>query len=82
MTQVADQPVKLCNRGRKEGRQVVRPKVISRKGFKRSFGAVLERLRAGDVSRRQAAKELNIGYASLLRLFKEHAPDLLTLENP
>ena len=28
----------------------------------------LERLRAGDVSRRRVAKELNIGYASLNRL--------------
>jgi hypothetical protein len=41
---------------------------MDRKGFKRRFGAVLERLRLGQVSRCQAAKELNIGYATLKRL--------------
>ena len=65
------------DRARKEGRQIGRPKVTSRRGFQKSFGAILERLRAGDVSRRQAAKELNIGYATLHRLLEEHAPDLL-----
>ena len=32
------------------------------------FLAVLERLRSGETSRRKAAKELNIGYATLKRL--------------
>ena len=66
------------DRARKQGRPIGRPSVTSRKGFEKSYGAVLERLRAGAVSRRQAAKELNIGYATLLRLMEEHAPDLLT----
>jgi len=64
-------------RARKQGRHIGRPKVWDRRGFKKSFGAVLERLRAGDMSRRQAAKELNIGYATLLRLLRARAPDLL-----
>ncbi len=55
-------------RARKEGRQIGRPKVTSRRGFNKSFGAILERLREGTVSRRGAAKELGIGYATLKRL--------------
>ena len=58
------------DRARKQGRPIGRPKVWDRRGFKQRFGAVLERLRAGTMSRRQAAKELNIGYATLLRLLK------------
>jgi len=54
-----------------KGRQPIkigRPKVIDREGFDRSFGAILERLSSEDISRTKAAKELNIGYASLKRL--------------
>ena len=55
-------------RARRQGKRIGRPKVTDRRGFKNRFGAVLERLRAGDISRRKAAKELNIGYATLKRL--------------
>jgi DNA invertase Pin-like site-specific DNA recombinase len=55
-------------RARAQGHQIGRPRVMDRRGFKRRFGAVLERLQNGDVSRRQAAKELDIGYATLKRL--------------
>jgi len=55
-------------RARKQGHKIGRPRVMDRKGFKSRFGAVLERLRRGQVSRRQAAKELGIGYATLKRL--------------
>ncbi len=41
---------------------------MDRHGFKRRFGAVLEQLKQGQVSRSQAAKELGIGYATLKRL--------------
>ena len=41
---------------------------MDRRGFKNCFGAILERLKAGEISRRKAAKELNIGYATLKRL--------------
>ncbi|MFC1873878.1 recombinase family protein [Chloroflexota bacterium] len=59
------------DRARKQGHKIGRPKVIDRPGFKRRFGAVLERLRHGQVSRRQAARELDIGYATLLRLIDD-----------
>ena len=55
-------------RARKEGHPIGRPRVIDRPGFKRRFGDILERLEAGQVSRRQAALELGIGYATLKRL--------------
>ncbi len=56
------------DRARRQGRQIGRPRVMDRKGFKKRFGAILERLNGGSISRRQAAKDLNIGYATLKRL--------------
>ena len=56
------------DRARKQGRRIGRPKVTDRRGFSRRFGDILERLNGGDISRRQAAKELGIGYATLKRL--------------
>ena len=50
------------------GHRIGRPKVTERKGFNKRFGAVLERLSQGQVSRRRAAIELGIGYATLKRL--------------
>ena len=61
------------DRARRQGRRIGRPRVTDRRGFKKSFGAILERLRAGDISRRRAAGELGIGYATLKRLLD--APD-------
>ena len=52
----------------RQGNKIGRPKVTDREGFDRSFGAILERLNSEDISRTRAAKELNIGYASLKRL--------------
>ncbi|MFC2072027.1 recombinase family protein [Chloroflexota bacterium] len=56
------------DRARKQGHKIGRPKVMDRRGLKSRFGAVLERLQKGQVSRRQAAIELDIGYATLVRL--------------
>jgi putative DNA-invertase from lambdoid prophage Rac len=47
-----------------------RPRVTERLGFPARFGAVLERLSEGEISRRRAAKELGIGYATLKRLLE------------
>ena len=55
-------------RARKQGHRIGRPRVTDRRGFNNRFGAILERLRAGSISRRQAARELDIGYATLKRL--------------
>jgi DNA invertase Pin-like site-specific DNA recombinase len=59
-------------RARKQGKKIGRPRVTDRRGFKKRFGAILERLIQGEISRRQAARELNIGYATLKRLLDAH----------
>ena len=61
------------DRSRRQGKQIGRPTVRDRRGFSRRFGAILERLNGGDISRRQAAKELGIGYATLKRLLDSGA---------
>ena len=56
------------DRVRRQGKRIGRPRVSDRRGFDRRFGAILERLADGSFSRRRAAKELGIGYATLKRL--------------
>ena len=56
------------DRARRQGKRIGRPRVTERRGFEKRFGAILERIRSGDISRRKAAKELDIGYATLKRL--------------
>src|SRR5919106_3580477 len=56
------------DRARRQGKKIGRPRVMDRRGFTNRFGAILERLIQGEISRRQAAKELKIGYATLKRL--------------
>ena len=55
-------------RARRQGHRIGRPRVTDKRGFQKRFGAVLERLLAGELSHRQAAQELGIGYATLKRL--------------
>jgi len=55
-------------RARLQGKSIGRPKVTARQGFAEGFAAVLERLDRGVISRRKAADELAIGYATLKRL--------------
>jgi putative DNA-invertase from lambdoid prophage Rac len=55
-------------RARKQGKRIGRPRVTDRKGFRPRLQNVLERISAGSLSRRQAAKELRIGYATLKRI--------------
>lgn len=58
-------------RARRQGKRIGRPKVTDRKGFNKRFNEVLDRLTAGEVSRRKAAKELKIGYATFKRLLDD-----------
>ena len=55
-------------RAARQGKKIGRPKVIDRQGFNNRYKTILERLRQGDISRRAAARELGIGYATLKRL--------------
>jgi len=53
---------------RLQGKPIGRPKVTARQGFADTFAAILEHLDRGVISRRKAAAELSIGYATLKRL--------------
>jgi DNA invertase Pin-like site-specific DNA recombinase len=55
-------------RAKKQGHKAGRPLVNDRPGFNRRFGDILERLDSGSLSRRKAAIELGVGYATLKRL--------------
>ncbi len=63
------------DRARRQGKKIGRPKVTDKRGFKRRFGAVLERLDSGELSRRKAAEELGIGFATLKRLLDERGSE-------
>jgi hypothetical protein len=53
---------------RLQGKRIGRPKVIEQEGFLQRFQMVVSRIGEEGISRRQAARELNIGYATLKRL--------------
>jgi DNA invertase Pin-like site-specific DNA recombinase len=55
-------------RARRQGKRIGRPPVTERPGFKRRYQAALKRIRSGELSKRQAARELKIGSATLKRL--------------
>jgi hypothetical protein len=60
-------------RAREWGKRIGRPKVSEREGFNQRFAEVMAQMRTGRLSRRQAAKELAIGYATLKRLLDSMA---------
>ena len=55
-------------RARSLGKRIGRPKVTQRPEFQERYEAVLARMGPGGLSRRQAARQLDIGYATLKRL--------------
>lgn len=55
-------------RARQQGKHIGRPRVTDRPEFAQRFAAVAERIALGILSKRQRAKELDIGYATLKRL--------------
>ena len=55
-------------RAKRQGKRIGRPKITEKRGFKTHFKLMLQRLSTGAISRRQAARELGIGYATLKRL--------------
>ena len=55
-------------RAAQQGKKIGRPRVTDRRGFHTRYKTILERLSCGEISRRRAAKELDIGYATLKRL--------------
>ena len=53
---------------RQRGKRIGRPRVSERPEFEQRFTAVVERIGPRGISRRQAARELGIGYATLKRM--------------
>jgi len=53
---------------RLQGKRIGRPKVIEQEEFLQRFQVVVSHIGEGGISRRQAARELNIGYVTLKRL--------------
>lgn len=55
-------------RARQQGKHIGRPRIQDREGFSMQLKEVLKRMQSGELSRRKAAIELGIGYATLKRL--------------
>jgi DNA invertase Pin-like site-specific DNA recombinase len=60
-------------RGKREGRHIGRPPVTERHGFAAQWAAVRTELNVGAITRSEAARRLQIGYASLLRLIERES---------
>ncbi len=58
-------------RARQQGQRLGRPRVNERPEFEQRFAAVVKRIASGGLSRSQAARELDIGYATLKRLMDD-----------
>jgi len=71
-------------KARQQGKRIGRPRVIERPEFLQRFDSMLERLKLGEISRRRAASELGIGYATLVRLLESKlgASSLISNELP
>jgi transposase len=55
-------------RARQRGKHIGRPRVTERSEFGQRLASVMDRISLGELSRRQASRELDIGYATLKRL--------------
>lgn len=76
MRQVHSELVKAgMVRARHQGKRIGRPRVSERPEFIQRFTNVTERITLGVLSKRQAAKELGIGYATLTRLLDAKEPN-------
>jgi hypothetical protein len=67
-------------RARQLGKRIGRPRVTERPEFTQRLSAILARLRLGELSRRQAAKELDVGYATLTRLLESPPPSPVLID--
>jgi hypothetical protein len=59
-------------KARQQGKRIGRPRVTERPDFARQFTSVIARMGPDGLSRRKAAKQLGIGYATLKRLMDSH----------
>ena len=68
-------------RARKMGKRIGRPSVTERDGFAERFKEVTARIGPGGLSLRQAARDLDIGFATLKRLLDAGMPSDASREN-
>ncbi len=68
-------------RTRQQGKRIGRPRVTERPEFTRRLANVMELISLGTLSRRKAATELAIGYATLKRLIDSKMPSLTITAN-
>jgi hypothetical protein len=70
-------------RARQQGKRIGRPRVTERPEFPQRLAVVMDRLSLGELSRRQAARELSIGYATLKRLMDSQmlSPSQIVVES-
>ena len=59
------------DRAKRQGKHIGRPPVTARPGFAEKWAAVRADLEAGRISRSEAARRLDCGYATLLRLLSQ-----------
>jgi len=59
-------------KARQQGKRIGRPRVTERPDFGGQFSSVIACIKPDGLSRRKAAKELGIGYATLKRLIDKH----------
>ncbi len=69
-------------RARKLGKRIGRPRVTERDGFAERFSEVVGRIGPGSLSHRQAARELDIGIATLKRLLDAGELPVAATRNP
>ena len=69
-------------RARKLGKRIGRPPMTERDGFAEQFREVVERIGPGGLSHRQAARELDIGFATLMRLLEAEGSPASNRQTP
>jgi len=76
--------VKARRIGTRSGRPIGRPGALSKLAFRRQWRDLEPKIRAGVISRRQAARELGVGLATIQRLLaadpKGHPPGAISDE--
>lgn len=61
-------------RARQQGKHIGRPRVIDRPEFAQRFSVTMELIRLGELTLSQAARQLDIGYATLKRVMDSQIP--------
>ena len=69
-------------RARNLGKRIGRPPVTERDGVAGRFREVVERIGPGGLAHRQAARELNVGFATLKRLLDADGPPAVATRPP